>query len=81
MERDVLTEQRTNMKFLVKLGKSGREILEMLQTSYGESATMHGGLPRRKSAQESLKNQDHAHSFFLYSRNSPSQICSTGSNS
>jgi transposase len=38
MERDVLTEQRTNIKFLVKLGKSGREILEMLETVYGESS-------------------------------------------
>ncbi|KYN31140.1 hypothetical protein ALC56_14527 [Trachymyrmex septentrionalis] len=25
MERDVLTEQRTNIKFLVKLGKNGHE--------------------------------------------------------
>lgn len=39
MERDVLTEQRTNIKFL---GKSGREILEMLETVYGESAMKHG---------------------------------------
>jgi len=29
MERDVLTEQRTNIKFLVKLGKNGQEILQM----------------------------------------------------
>jgi hypothetical protein len=27
MERDVLTEQRTNIKFLVKLCKNGQEIL------------------------------------------------------
>jgi hypothetical protein len=27
MEQGVLTEQKTNIKFLVKLGKSGREIL------------------------------------------------------
>jgi hypothetical protein len=32
MERDVLTEQRTNIRFPVKLCKSGWEILEMLQT-------------------------------------------------
>jgi hypothetical protein len=34
MERGVLTEQRTNVKFLVKLGKSGREIIEMSETVY-----------------------------------------------
>jgi hypothetical protein len=38
MERGVLTEQRTNIKFLVKLGKSGRKILDMLETVYGEFA-------------------------------------------
>jgi hypothetical protein len=38
IERGVLTEQRTNITFLVKLGKSRREILEMLETVYGESA-------------------------------------------
>jgi hypothetical protein len=38
MERGVLTEQRTNVKFLVKLGKSMWEILEMLETVYGKSA-------------------------------------------
>jgi hypothetical protein len=38
MERGVLTEQRTDIKFLVKLVKSGREILEMLETVYGETA-------------------------------------------
>jgi hypothetical protein len=38
MERVVLTEERTNIKFLMKLGKSGQEILEMLETVYGESA-------------------------------------------
>jgi transposase len=38
MERGVLTKQRTNIKFLVKLGKSGQEILKMLETVYGESA-------------------------------------------
>jgi transposase len=37
MEQGVLTEQRTNIKFLVKLGRSGQEILEMLETVYGES--------------------------------------------
>lgn len=41
MERDVLTEQRTNIKFLVKLGKIGKEIFEMLETVYGESAIKH----------------------------------------
>jgi hypothetical protein len=38
MELGVLTEHRTNIKFLVKLSKSGREILDMLETVYGESA-------------------------------------------
>jgi len=37
MERDVLTEQRINIKFLVKLGKNGPEIHEMLQSVYAES--------------------------------------------
>ena len=38
MERDVLTEQRTNIKFLVKLGKNGQEFLHVLEMVYGESA-------------------------------------------
>jgi hypothetical protein len=38
MERGVLSEQRTNIKFLVRLGKSGREVIEILETVYGESA-------------------------------------------
>jgi len=37
MECDVLTEQRINIKFLVKLGKNGPEIREMLQSVYVES--------------------------------------------
>jgi hypothetical protein len=37
MEQGVLTKQRTNIKFLMKCGKSRREILEMLETVYGES--------------------------------------------
>jgi len=32
-------EQRTNIKFLVKLGKSGKEIREMLVQVYGDNAT------------------------------------------
>ena len=31
-------EQRTNFKFLVKLGKSGNEIREMLVQVYGDNA-------------------------------------------
>jgi len=31
-------EQRTNIKFLVKLGKSGNEIGEMLVEVYGDNA-------------------------------------------
>jgi len=75
MERDVLTEQRTNIKFLVKLGKNGQEILQMLEMVCGESAmkrrTVYKWVDRfkegRESAQESYKNQDHAHRFFRYS--------------
>jgi hypothetical protein len=37
MEQGVF-EKRTNIKFLVKFVKSGWEILEMLETVYGESA-------------------------------------------
>jgi len=33
-----LREQRTNIKFLVKLGKSGKEIREMLVQVYGDNA-------------------------------------------
>ena len=33
-----LREQRTNIKFLVKLGKSGNKIREMLVQVYGDSA-------------------------------------------
>ena len=33
-----LREQRTNIKFLVKLGKSGNEIREMLVQVYGDNA-------------------------------------------
>jgi hypothetical protein len=38
MERDVLTEQRTSIKFLVKLGKNSQENFKMLEMVYGESA-------------------------------------------
>jgi hypothetical protein len=41
MERGALTEQRTIIKFLVKLGKSEQKILEMLETVYCESAMKH----------------------------------------
>jgi transposase len=58
MERGVLTEQRTNIKFLVKLGKSGREILEMLETVYGESAmkrrTVYKWVDRFKEGREGV---------------------------
>lgn len=32
------SEQRVNIKFLVKLGKNGSEIHDMLQTVYGDSS-------------------------------------------
>jgi hypothetical protein len=41
MERDVLTEQRTNIKFLVELGKNSQEILQMLEMVYDECAMKH----------------------------------------
>jgi hypothetical protein len=37
MEGDVSTKQRTNIKFLMKPGKSGLEVLEMLETVDSES--------------------------------------------
>ena len=36
--RELELEQRTNIKFLVKLGKSGNEIREMLVQVYGNNA-------------------------------------------
>jgi transposase len=58
MERGVLTEQRNNIKFLVKLGRSGREILEMLETVYGECAmnrrTVYKWVDRFKEGRESV---------------------------
>jgi hypothetical protein len=58
MEQSVLTEQRTDIKFLVKLGKSGQEILEMLETVYGESAmksrTVYKWVVQFKEGQESI---------------------------
>ena len=38
MVREVLKEQRINIKLLVKLGKGGSEIVQMLNQVYGESA-------------------------------------------
>jgi hypothetical protein len=58
MERGVLTKQRTNIKFLVKLGKSGQEILEMLETVNGQSAmkrkTVYKLVDRFKEGRESV---------------------------
>jgi hypothetical protein len=58
IEQRVLTEQRTNIKFLVKLGKSGQEILDMLETVYGESAmkcrTLYKWVDRFKEGRESV---------------------------
>jgi hypothetical protein len=59
-EQGVLTEQRTNIKFLVKLSKNGREILEMLETVYGESAmkhrTVYKWVDRCKEGRESVNH-------------------------
>jgi hypothetical protein len=38
MEIDQQLEQRINIKFLVKLSKSGPKICQMLQQAYGEDA-------------------------------------------
>jgi transposase len=38
IEIDQQLEQRINIKFLVKLGKSGPEICQVLQQAYGEDA-------------------------------------------
>jgi transposase len=38
MEIDQHLEQRINIKFLVKLGKSGPKICQMLQQAYGKDA-------------------------------------------
>jgi transposase len=58
MERDVLTEQRTNIKFLIKLGKNSQEILQMLEMVYGESAmkcrTVYKWVDRFKEGRESV---------------------------
>jgi hypothetical protein len=42
------------MKFLVKLGKSGQKILEMLETVYGESAMKYKWVDRFKEGWESF---------------------------
>jgi transposase len=58
MEQGVLTEQRTNIKFLMKLCKSRREIIEMLETVYGESTikrrTVYKWMDQFKEGQESV---------------------------
>jgi hypothetical protein len=58
MEQGVLTEQGANIKFLVKLSKSRWEILEMLETVYGESAmkhrTVYKWVDRFKEGRESI---------------------------
>jgi transposase len=57
MKRGVLTEQRTNIKFLVKLCKSRQEILEMLETVYGnclKRRTVYKWVDRFKEVPESV---------------------------
>jgi transposase len=64
MEQGILTEQRTNIKFLVKLGKNGQEILQMLEMVYGESAmkcrTVYKWVDRFKEGRESVDDKAHA---------------------
>jgi transposase len=64
MERGVLTEQRTNIKFLVKLGKNGQEILQMLEMAYGGSAmkrrTVYKWLDLFKGGRESVDDEARA---------------------
>ena len=61
MERDVLTEQRTNIKFLVKLGKNSQKILQILEMVYGESAmkrrTVYKWVNRFKEGRESVDDE------------------------
>ena len=54
-------EQRTNVKFLVKLGKSGNEIREMLVQVYGDNAMKKTAVywwVKRFSEGESLTKRD-----------------------
>jgi transposase len=59
-----LTEQRTNIKFLVKLGKNGQEIVQMLEIVYGESAmkrrTVYKWVDRFKEGRESVDDDARA---------------------
>jgi transposase len=61
MERDVLTEQRIIIKFLVKLGKNGQEILQMLEMVYGEFVmkrrTVYKWVDRFKERRESVDDE------------------------
>jgi hypothetical protein len=58
MERGVLIEQITDIKFLVKLGRSGRDIIQMLETVNGESAmkcrTVYKWVHQFKEGQQSV---------------------------
>ena len=55
-------EQRTNSKFLVKLGKSGNEIREMLVQVYGDNAmnktAIYKWVKRFSEARESVTKRD-----------------------
>ncbi len=60
MERDKNFEQRAVIKSLVKLGKTGKQISEKLNTVYGEAAmkpaTVYKWVKRCQEGRESLKD-------------------------
>lgn len=62
MERSHLLEQRTNIKFLVKLGNNGQEILQMLNVVDGASsmkrAAIFKWINRFRNGQESVKDEE-----------------------
>jgi len=55
-------EQRTNIKFLVKIGKSGNEIRQMLVQIYGDNAmkkiTVYNWVKRFSEGRESVSDEE-----------------------
>ena len=56
MEIDQNLEQQSNIKFLVKLGKNGPEIHQMLQQVYGEERTVFKWVQRFREGREDPKD-------------------------
>jgi len=63
-------EQRTNIKFLVKLGKSGNEIIDVLVQVYGHNATketaVYKWVKRFSEGRESVTNMVCTQTSLLY---------------